>query len=142
MVEADDCRAVLRQREFSLHGTGRCLSESSASFGPVTIYWASIGIEELATSLELKSKINQHRRVIVGGMGGIGKTQLAIAYAHRYKDDYTSVFWLDATSETSLNACLRIMAERIFDLRDYSVLTDDQVRIHTGRWLSETLGTR
>jgi WD40 repeat protein len=33
------------------------------------------------------------------GMGGIGKTQLAVEYVHRHKDDYPDgIFWIDAAS--------------------------------------------
>ncbi|MEL6777483.1 MAG: toll/interleukin-1 receptor domain-containing protein, partial [Cyanobacteria bacterium J06597_16] len=32
----------------------------------------------------------------ISGLGGIGKTQTAVEYAYRHRDDYTAVFWVRA----------------------------------------------
>ncbi len=38
------------------------------------------------------------------GLGGIGKTRAAVEYAFHYGDDYTHVFWMQATSRETLVA--------------------------------------
>ena len=42
------------------------------------------------------------RAVVLHGLGGIGKTQLSIAYAKRHKDNYSVIFWLNIKDEDSL----------------------------------------
>ncbi|MEX5636120.1 hypothetical protein AB1460_26615, partial [Parafrankia sp. FMc2] len=36
------------------------------------------------------------------GMGGVGKTQLALEYTHRHLGDYTLIWWIDAEQSTLL----------------------------------------
>src|SRR6266567_2247270 len=45
----------------------------------------------------------------ISGLGGVGKTQVAVEYAHRYAQDYEAVLWLQADSWETLTAeCLRL----------------------------------
>ena len=32
----------------------------------------------------------------ISGLGGIGKTQIALEYAYRYKQEYQAIFWVRA----------------------------------------------
>lgn len=38
----------------------------------------------------------------ISGLGGIGKTQIALEYAYRYQDEYTYVLWLNAQAPDTL----------------------------------------
>jgi hypothetical protein len=44
---------------------------------------------------KLRDALNQSRIAIISGMGGIGKTQLAVEYSYQYKENYPDgVFWV------------------------------------------------
>ena len=87
--------------------------------------------------LEPGNRSQQQRRLVLGGMGGVGKTQLAIAYASHCQEDYESVFWLNAKSEVTLKDSFRKVAvEIVFDVQDPSVLDGEEILIHIRRWLS------
>ena len=38
----------------------------------------------------------------ISGLGGIGKTQLAIEYAYRHRDEYRAVLWVNAASRDTI----------------------------------------
>jgi tetratricopeptide (TPR) repeat protein len=67
------------------------------------------------TELEqLHEQLQQHRRAAVHGLGGIGKTQLALHYLHQRRDEYPDgVFWVRADQETSLVGDLASLAWRL-----------------------------
>ncbi|WP_261574612.1 FxSxx-COOH system tetratricopeptide repeat protein [Frankia gtarii] len=47
------------------------------------------------------------------GLGGVGKTQLVIEYAHRHADDYTIVWWVDAERIIMIGEQLAALAQRL-----------------------------
>jgi hypothetical protein len=56
---------------------------------------------------------DRRRICVIHGLGGIGKTQMAIEYAILHKHTYTSFFWLDGKTEESLVQSLLSVASRL-----------------------------
>jgi nitrogen regulatory protein PII len=53
------------------------------------------------------------KMVVVHGLGGMGKTQLALAYAQRYKDKYSAVLWVNSKDVDNLKQGYAAAARRI-----------------------------
>ncbi|KAH7395355.1 hypothetical protein DE146DRAFT_616190 [Phaeosphaeria sp. MPI-PUGE-AT-0046c] len=51
--------------------------------------------------------------IVLHGLGGIGKTQLAVEYVRKYKEKHTAVFWLNANDEDSLRLSFRNVGQQI-----------------------------
>ncbi|KAH8586629.1 hypothetical protein B0O99DRAFT_665671 [Bisporella sp. PMI_857] len=69
--------------------------------------------KELSKMHELLQDHSSRSCVILHGLGGIGKTQLAITYARRHKEKYTAIFWLNANDEDSLKLSFRDIAQQV-----------------------------
>ena len=51
--------------------------------------------------------------VVLHGLGGIGKTQLTVAYAKRHKGSYSAIFWLNIKDEDSVKQSFAKVARQI-----------------------------
>jgi hypothetical protein len=57
---------------------------------------------------------SQSRKVaIIHGLGGMGKTQLAIRFAQAHKDDFTAIFWLSGKDRGTLLQSLSSIFPRL-----------------------------
>jgi hypothetical protein len=69
--------------------------------------------EELAEVHEKLGSDGRRRTVVLHGLGGIGKTQLTVAYAIRHKDSYSAIFWLNIKDEDSVKQSFARVAKQI-----------------------------
>ncbi|KAI0551242.1 hypothetical protein F4679DRAFT_146121 [Xylaria curta] len=69
--------------------------------------------DELAEVHETLRSDGSRRVIVFHGLGGIGKTQLAIAYTKRHKDRYSAIFWINISDESSLSKSFIRIASQI-----------------------------
>jgi len=99
-------------------------------------------LDQMAQLLRPGEATVEQRRLVLGGLGGIGKTQLAIAYARRHQNHYASVFWLNATSVSTLKASLRSIAQQLLTAAELQSLDDKGILPAVLKWLSDVKNTQ
>lgn len=73
------------------------------------------------------------------GLGGIGKTQTAVEFAHRHRHRFSAVWLVDAATETLLRNGLVQFARRL-GLGDPEASLDDELIRRLFQWLAEQEG--
>ena len=81
-----------------------------------------VGRHEQLIEIHEKLKNDGSRKIVVlHGLGGMGKTQLALTYAKRHINEYSAVFWLNSKDVDTLRQGFVSAAKRI--LRAHPSLT-------------------
>lgn len=97
-----------------------------------------VGREELLDTLKRElSPAKVHPRIaVLWGLGGVGKTQLAAAYAFRLANDTDVVWWLQAQSEATLTSDYVALA-RALHLPEAEHQDQAEVTKAVMRWLQQ-----
>ncbi|XEU97663.1 hypothetical protein FSHL1_002949 [Fusarium sambucinum] len=101
--------------------------------------------EELAQLKKILTNSHDRRTVAIHALGGMGKTQLAITFAKQNRNDFSAVFWMNATDKETLKQSFLRAADRILRQRSPLSYVEDAVASNdpdmivkaVGRWLSE-----
>jgi hypothetical protein len=99
-------------------------------------------LEQMKTILLSNPDSSDRKVLVLGGMGGIGKTQMAIHYARQHRLSYSSVFWINATTESALRTSLRRLAPQMLPSETVDQLDDNQLWVQISLWLSELENSR
>ena len=70
----------------------------------------------------------------ISGLGGIGKTQIAIEYAYRYRDEYQAILWVNASSREAITVDFVKLAT-VLDLSERFEQDQEFVIRAVKRWL-------
>src|SRR4051812_7260410 len=90
----------------------------------------------------LDHTIETHRECTLCGLGGMGKSQIALEYCYRNKDNYRSIFWIDADTEETLQNSFAGMARRLIFPVLFSTKSKspDDLVLHAITWLENNDG--
>ena len=99
------------------------------------------GREAILTQLEaaLASDTPAALYQAIAGLGGIGKTQTAVEYAYRHRDQYRAVLWVRTGTQTNLDASYRELAE-VLGLPEKDERDSNKVVTAVRRWLGREPG--
>lgn len=94
-------------------------------------------LEQLHTQLQPPWATAISQPQAISGLGGIGKTQLAIEYAYRYRQEYQAILWARADTTEALNAAYTEIAG-LLELPQKEAQEQEIIVQAVKNWLQET----
>jgi tetratricopeptide (TPR) repeat protein len=77
-------------------------------------------LRQLRDELRLR-RMEVFQPLTIHGRGGVGKTQVALEYAHRFRADYDIIWWMDCGAPQYVDASLADLGKQLRDQFDVSV---------------------
>jgi Cdc6-like AAA superfamily ATPase len=100
------------------------------------------GREDILASIDdalLADHLNRSlRSFALHGMGGVGKTQIALKYANASREKFDGVFWISAENSITIRQSFREIAKRLGLIKPDTETDDNAVMLEVKRWLSST----
>jgi tetratricopeptide (TPR) repeat protein len=89
---------------------------------------------QLASALRFSQPLTVPQPIAITGLGGIGKTQIALEYAYRFYQNYQAVLWVEASSRDRWIASYLALAD-LLHLSEKDILEQEEVVPAVKRWL-------
>jgi len=103
--------------------TGDAQTKKQRYPGTLPLYWNMpiqrnvyfAGREQVLEQLDESLKTEQGAALtqVIKGLGGIGKTQIAVEYAYRNHTKYDIVWWVNAETEVTIQSAYALLAEEL-----------------------------
>ena len=65
-------------------------------------YGREAEIQAIRSLLSHTTEVKEEQRIVIDGLGGVGKTELVLEYAYRYRTSYKVVLWIDCALRTTM----------------------------------------
>jgi GTPase SAR1 family protein len=93
-------------------------------------------LDKLATKLWKNDSPNFSYQIVLHGLGGVGKTQIALQYAHIHRDKYGNVFWVSAVSEAAILAGFQDIGKQTGCIENIGKLEPTEITARVLTWLN------